>query len=384
MSFSQNFIYKVKSAGVLSLAQRYTTLKQISNTTWMGKCPNPEHQDSTPSFMVKQNSDGLESWSCFGCHSGIKGFDNYGSDNIAFMQWIYDKVYKSNLSFPEAVIKVAEFYNIELECNKYDYLYQANKVKAKAYSENLNSLALQYLKERGLDKEDIVKWRLGFDGKRIVFPILDCYNQIIGFSRRILQETKDEPKYINSVNSQIFKKQNIFYGIQFVNHKEPKLLIVEGQMDAILAHKYNVPYTVATMSCSLSDYHANYIKENNKIPIICYDGDDAGKNGMLKAINKLNDFKVPNVKILILPRNMDLADMALKLKKDLPKYVENHIMPYSTYFLQNIANELDTTMNNKIMEIAPRIRQIINNIRDPDEKHMAQNFIEKRIKLWAA
>jgi DNA primase len=383
VAFSKKFIEQIKYAGVLKLTEKYTILKKISNDTWMGRCPNPEHNDKTPSFMVKQNKNGPESWACFGCHAGKKDYYNYGSDNIAFIQWINAILYKKILSFPQAVMEVARFYNINIEQDKYDYLYDNNYKKNKAYIKNLNTDVIEYLKIRGLNEVDIKKWQIGFDGERITFPIFNAYNQIAGFSRRILQKKEGEPKYKNSFESPIFKKQEIFYGLNFVNNIDSRLLITEGQIDVILAHKYNINFAVATMGCNLSDYQISYIKEHNKIPILCYDGDIAGKHGIHKALERLYLAGIQS-RVLILPENKDLADIANKLKENLSQYIETHTMPYFQYYLQDIINGLDVMISNKIIETMPRIKQIINNIKDPDEKVIAKNFVQQRIKLWAA
>lgn len=84
--YPRDFIDKIKeSVNLVELIQEYTELKKIGRYIWTGKCPHPKHDDSTASLIVYTNHN---SWCCYGCHAGKKAKDNYGSDCIAFIQWI--------------------------------------------------------------------------------------------------------------------------------------------------------------------------------------------------------------------------------------------------------------------------------------------------------
>ena len=87
MKFQRDFIDKIKeSTNLVELVSEYTELKQEGRYIWRGKCPHPDHDDSTASFTINTRTN---SWCCYGCHSDKKGINNnYGSDCIAFIQWI--------------------------------------------------------------------------------------------------------------------------------------------------------------------------------------------------------------------------------------------------------------------------------------------------------
>ena len=376
MNFSKEFIEEIKRYGVLEIARRYTELKP-SGSNYIGKCPNPSHSDSTPSFVVAQNGP-YESWHCYGCHES-----GDGSDNIAFVQWINRKLGR-NISFQEAVKMIADFYHIKIEEDKRNPVYDNNLKLAKAYQKNLTFDEAAYLIDRGLDYSDIEKWMIGFNDKRIMFPIKDKFGRISGFTGRIIDNNKypDEPKYKNSKNSEVFNKSNILYGINNFDSSSKYILISEGVMDVILAHHYGVRYTVATLCCHLSKQHMDIIKNMNKEPVLCFDGDSAGQKGIQSALRDLSSFGIKNTKIFMLPKNKDLADISLEYRDNLRDYIESKMISYSQYMLNNVANELDAMINSEIQRAIPKVRNILNSIEDKDELIMAKSYIKNRIHLW--
>ena len=382
---SKEFLQRIQKLGVFKIASYYTELTKESNGIWKGRCPNPNHQDNTPSFMVQIEPDDNQHWCCFGCHVGAKGGNNFGTDNIAFVQWLYFNKYKKFLTLYQAVQILCKFYHVDIEEDKYDYIYRQNENSCKHFEKNITDEVRYYLNWRGLDDVDIKKWRLGFNGERITFPIMNSSNRIIGFSnRRYIKKSKPESKYINSKTSPIFNKKKVLYGIQFVNKAQKELFLVEGQLDAILAQKYGLENVVATMTCHLSEDHIRIIKNGGFAPVFCYDGDEAGRRGVQKALEILYKAGVTNAKVLIMPTGKDMADLATNKKHSLKDYVYAHTMPYSQYILGNLANEIDSKINSQIQLMIPKIQEILSTIIDPAERLMAQNYINKRIFMWQA
>lgn len=384
------FIRKIKECGVRRLAERFgTQLHQVNENTWMGHCPNPMHEDSHESFMVSLNPDGLESWCCFTCHQGAKGDGNYGSDNIAFVQWMFSNTHKgAEMNFKEAVKTIAKFYGIPMEQGKYDFVYKENERHCTEYEKSLTDFVRLYLYGRGLEDEDIKKWRLGFDGDRVTFPIFSADGSIVGFSNRAFSKVAIDSgrKYVNSKTSPVFKKNELFYGLNFASRSNSgSLFIVEGQMDAIMAHKYGIDNAVATLTCKLSAWHINYIKEHNLSPVLCYDFDEAGQDGMQRAMRALYAAGIKNIKLVVLPDKRDIADLGRDLKENLPTFIEAHTMSYSQYLLSGIANRLDSVIMEEQQKCMSEVRVALDNITDPDERMVAENFIKNRIfRAWAA
>lgn len=388
---SQEFINKIKKLGVRRLAECLTELTEASPGTYMGRCPNPDHEDAKASFMVKENEDGMESWCCFGCHTGEKGGENFGSDNIAFVQWIYYHKFRQVLSFPQAVQKVAKFYGVPMENSRFTMVYRKNREVMEHCEQQITPFVKLYLTERGLDETDIQKWHLGFDGNRITFPIFNSTNEVIGFSNRAFSaEAMKKQKYWNTPEKiggkeTGFHKRACFYGIQFVNPADRRLFIFEGQMDAIIASKYGIPNAVAIMTCHMTDEQAQYIAGHKFIPIVCFDPDDAGKKGAMQTMEKLQKHGVKESRVLFLPDSRDMADLGRDLKEKLYSVVMPRVMPFYQYILKEVADEMDATILEKQEELMPKVKQAIANVADEDERELAKSFIERRIfKTWAA
>jgi DNA primase len=241
----------------------------------------PFHQEKTPSFMI---SPERRMWHCFGCGEG--------GDIFRFLMKY------ENLEFYEALKVLAEKAGIELkrvspaEQRQFGVLYDINEAAAEFFRENLNrsAPARDYLKNRGIKDETAEKFNLGFAspgfedltvflinrgfemgdlsrsgmtirnerGKyfdrfrgRLMFPLLNSFGKTVGFSGRILPQfdNGETAKYLNSPETPIFSKSRIIYGLSRAKEairEKGFVLLVEGQMDVVLAHQDGVENAVAT------------------------------------------------------------------------------------------------------------------------------------------
>lgn len=387
---SQKTIDKIKEQGVFDIASKYTILKKASNNLYIGRCPHNDHNDSDPSFRIFINDDGSESWACMGCHCGKKDERNYGSDNIAFVRWLSDNKKNSNkpFTFIEAINYLSSVFGIPLEKDKNSQIYDDNLKLANIYREAHTEFSYRYLFNRGLSLDEINKWNIGYLAKenRITFPIYNIHKQIIGFSNRLLNYTKSstEPKYSNSCTSEIFQKKNVLYGIQFYNNNNEYLYITEGQLDVILANKYGMNNVVCTLGCSLNEEHMDMIKKINKTPVLCYDNDEAGQKGIKKAAELLKKNGFDNTMVLVLPLKTDLAEIALKYKEGVTKYVNDNTTPYVRYAIMKILNKMD----NMVLDITEKAKKEIdqfllnNDANDLNMYNLSENYVKKRLHMW--
>lgn len=376
----QDFIDEVKnSVDMLELASRYTDLKKIGDGIYGGRCPNPSHRDSDPSFTVFVKD---QSWCCYGCHQGNKykgkthEDTNYGSDCFAFMQWIT----KGKLNWRQAILKLAEENNILLPDDENNALYSTNFNLAYSYTLNLKGKSLDYLLNRGLTEQDCRRWMIGFDGVKIVFPLLDRYKRVLGFSRRWLVTPENcRDKYRNSKTSDIFNKSFYFYGMHLFDPNHDYVYITEGSMDVILGNKYGLPNTLATLGTSFTESHAEVIKKLKKIPVFVMDGDLAGLKSAKKSIDKLAAIGVYS-KIAMLPESKDLADLACELKEDLKAYIDKRTFTYGFFKVQNIINQYDSKMNELRLAFMPEIKEVLESISGEERKVIA-DFVYDRLKI---
>ena len=312
-----------KTSLVEYIEKHWAPLKKVGSN-FLTRCPF--HDDSNPSMSVN-DSKGL--YHCFSCKAGgnlitfVKEFKNLNSaeaiDEIC--NFFNIKIRKAKTNFQEDLNTKKELYNFN---NEISNLFNKFLLQSKNGKD-----ALDYLKKRGFDKKDIAdnnlglapnKWdflvsfinkdkknmdlavKLGlivkkeeehklydFFRNRIIFPIANRQNQVLGFAGRSINN--ETPKYINSPESEIFLKRKMLYGInKFSNLKRGKsnyIFIVEGYTDVMMMNKYKFYNVVATMGTALTIEHANEIKKYSNKVILCYDSDEAGINASFKNIEPL-------------------------------------------------------------------------------------------------
>lgn len=382
----------MQNCGVTAYAEQFVELKPCGSNILSGRCPHPDHNDSTPSFRIFKNKGKYETWCCMGCHSGKHDNENnFGVDNIAFVRWMsHTKSASHTKTFAEAVKELCRFYNIPIQYECVDdnivQLYKNNAEKALQWHRLLKDkpTVVKYLSSRGLDAIDIKQWLLGYDGHRITFPIFNSSMQVSGFSNRCFDRASTESgiKYINSANSPIFNKREILYGAQFLNKSNKEIIIVEGQMDCILAHKYGLKNVVATMNCHLSDEQAKFIKDNELYPVLCYDSDSAGIKGMQTSIQVLLKAQVQHINILKLPIGKDMADIALEQQYNLVNYKESNTEPYWNFLLSIVAQQYENHISLLNKRILPTINNILQNINSNEEYILAKSYIKNRLHIY--
>jgi DNA primase len=373
--FPQEFIDKVKdSVDMRKLAEEYTVLEKVGNGVYRGPCPHPEHDDKHPSFCVWEKS---QSWACLVCHHGKKTdkFKNYGSDCIAFIRWI------KKCSMPMAIEFLANKYGIPLPSKKNQKLLDMKKVLAYSYMDNLKGQALNYLLDRGLSKEDCYEWGIGYDGQKIIFPLLDRYKNILGFTKRwiVMPEDRDD-KYKNSSNSAIFNKGMYLYGTHKLDLEFRELRITEGSMDVILPDKYGVKNIVGTLGTAFTDGHIEIIKHYKMIPVFCFDGDPAGLKAINKSIFLLAEQGIYS-KILILPEGKDMADLAMELKEDTEAYIQEHSITYGNYLISNEMNSYLSKVNELKLLYYPKLLKILKQVPSNDEQKILKSHIKNLMNI---
>lgn len=375
--FPDKFIKELKDkTDLVQLVKEYTKLKKVSPGVWQGVCPNPNHDDGTPSFTVWQKTN---SWACYGCHSGKKGVEgNKGSDAIAFLQWI------ENLQWRQAVIKLAQWNDIPLPTDKNQKEFKKNYNLNQKFRRDLYSHeeALDYMYDRGLDDIDIESWNLGYDknNKRIVFPLLSKYKDILGFNKRVIDPNyKGGDKYINSSSSEIFNKSIYLYGIHNLDNECNEIRITEGSMDVILGHKYGVKNIVATLGTSFTEQHAKAIQKTGKTPVLIFDGDNAGSSGILKAISYFDALSV-YCKIVHLPKGKDLAELSLELKFGIETYIKRNSVTAGYEQISKVVNEYHSSLYSIRLEYIPKLEEIMKNV-PKVEQRMLKSYVKDELNI---
>jgi DNA primase len=245
--------------------------------------------------------------------------------------------------------------------------------------------AYEYLYDRGLDDETIEKWTICYDKyeDRVVFPLFDSYNNIIGFNKRLvtLQTKGLNRKYIHSSDSEIFKKSQYFYGMQFLDRSKDYIILTEGVFDVILPQMYGASNVICGLGTTLSEYQINVLAKLGKTVIVVYDNDEKGSKTMKKVMPLLESSGI-SAKLLVLPEGKDLAEVTLELKYDILEYILDNSVTYGYYQIQNSIN----AFNRDLYDLYHKYNNIFDTVKDSvpeSEKSSIQLFIDNCFRKGA-
>lgn len=328
---------------IVEVVRRYVDLRPVSGR-WMGACPF--HQETKPSLSVN-SEEGF--YYCFGCQAA--------GDVISFYQRI------NGLEFKEALEQLATEAGVELRGYRPDPEAGQRKKEKKAcldlhelaaasYARNLGHAAgrkaARYLAERGLNRETVESFRLGYSlddwqgfervllGKgftreqgvacglltenkekgriydrfrdRLIFPISDLSGKVIAFGGRILTNVDDQPKYINSSDSPIYKKGDHLYGLfQARGHitRTRRALLTEGYMDVLSMHQFGYREACGVLGTALTPEQVKRLSGFcNRVDLV-FDGDAAGRKAALKSAEMILHAGM-KCKVVLLPEGEDV------------------------------------------------------------------------------
>ena len=366
---------------------------------YFGVCPF--HDDHSPSMSVSFEK---QIYRCFSCGA---------SGNVFTFVSEYE-----HIGFYDAVKLLGNKvgYNLSTNVSKVktnnDYL-DIYELSCKFYQNSLNSNlgrnALEYLDKRKLDKDTIKKFRIGLSisnvsltdyliskkysldkliklgisnekgsdlfVNRIIFPLYDLSGNVIAFSGRIYN-THDPSKYINTKETEIFKKGNLLYNYHNAKDtlkKRDSIIVMEGFMDVIRASSVGINNCVATMGTAFTKEQAMLLKKITDNIILCFDGDEAGNKATLSTIEVLKEFDI-NPRIIRLPEDLDPDEYILKYGVDKFKLeIENN--------LSVIEYKMNTYKNNKnfkdLNDISKYIDESIHELSYVNDKVLIELTLKK-------
>ena len=352
----------IEQTDIVSLVSKYVKLEK-QGKNYKGLCPF--HNEKTSSFVVSPERN---MYQCFGCHKA--------GNPLKFIQDI------ENVDFKEALRILCDFNGV-----KYVDSYQKVDPNIKYYkimetakqfynkfllNDSSSQKALEYLKSRGITDEIIKDFEIGLAPNsydtiyqvltemnyleldisdvglidnssnnkyhdlfvnRIMFPIKDERNNTLGFSARIYIKDPNQPKYINSRDTKIFKKNQVLFNLNLAKsaiNKKNRIILHEGQMDVIASYKSDLKESVCSLGTAIGENQIKLISKYTKNIIIAFDGDKAGIESSKKAITlfKKHGF---NVHLVLFPQGMDPDEYVLKYGID----------KYNEFFENNIIDDIE-------------------------------------------
>lgn len=344
MNIDNGFIQSIKDkANIVDVIGDYVQLKH-TGSSYKACCPF--HKENTPSFNVNESK---QIFKCFGC--GVSG------DVIKFVELI------ENVDFIEALNILSSktglampTYGNEKDSQRYKelgILKEINIVTARHFYSNLrdSSSAKAYLYSRGITVEMIRTFGIGYsnfdqnyileltqkfgkdmviksgivierEGKliprfknRLMFPIFNANNSIIGFGGRQLEDYG--PKYLNSPETELFIKKDNLYGYNLAkkNVVDSTVFLVEGYLDVIKMHQFGFKNTLASLGTAFTKEQGLLIGKIVKNLTIIYDSDSAGLDAAKRALDIATDLGI-NTSVLILKEAKDPDEYLVKKGKE--------------------------------------------------------------------
>ncbi len=414
---------KNKLQELINIIERDVDIKEfISNfvnlekkgNNYIGLCPF--HVDSNPS-MVVSSSKGI--YKCFSCGAGgniIKFVQMH--EGLTFIETLKFISEKSNINWSEYIdtfeIKVDpeedKIKKINLEAMKFFKFnltmeLKNNDSKVKKYIEyrKFNSDVIEkfnigfsgeknslftFLLNKGFSEEEILRSGLirNYDGKlntyfnnRIIFPIQNENQEVLGFSGRTFLENDKNAKYLNSVENKVFKKRDISYNLNNSKKeilKNDSAIILEGFMDVIALDKLDVKNTVASMGI---EFNFESIKKLTNNFILAFDNDEAGLNANLRIGKKLLLNKI-NPKVLVLKKYKDFDELINNDLDniDIKKFILENQIDFIDFLISNLLLEFK---NKSIQET--KLKEVIKYVSLVDDNLLKQKYrndLQRQIK----
>lgn len=405
--FSQDWLDKLKfNNDIVSVISKYLPLKKNGKTFW-ACCPF--HHEKTPSFAI--NSQG-QYYHCFGC--GV------GGNVINFIQKI------EGVDFLEAVKILAKNANMEVPAFTEDKSIQEKRKRielyqkictdsAKFYNKVLNSnagtKARQYLDSRSVTPSTITRMGLGYspdwtslinhlhklgytnkqmveagvagekDGRvydfmanRLVFPVINHQNKVVGFSGRALEKTAFA-KYKNTSQTEIFNKSSVIFGLHTLRKARLNLnyaILVEGQMDVVSLYQAGFENAIATMGTAFNKNHVNILSRFVDKVVVCFDGDSAGQKATERSLEPLlaENF---DIKVISLPEKLDPDEFIKKYGHDKFQELLDNAQEVYEFEILNLINKSNLKDKRELAILIDKLLEIVSTIKNEVE---SQEYIK--------
>ncbi len=388
---------------VVDFLSEYLQLKQ-AGANWKGNCPF--HNEKTPSFMVSREK---QMWHCFGCGKG--------GDIFEFLMEM------EGMEFVEALKVLAERAGIEISfsgggsgvsADKKTRLREINSLATKFFQKVLKESsasveARTYLENRGVSQEMIEQFQVGFipelswtvltdflvkkkgfgieecyeagttkrsqQGRyfdsfrgRVMFPIFDVHNSVVGFTGRLLKEKEGVGKYINTPETPLFDKSRLVYGLNFAKQEAKQkgyLVVAEGQLDVISAHQIGMTNVVAASGTALTQHHIQILKRYVPQIRVAFDSDSAGERAAKRGIDLALEAGL-DVKVITIPPDAgDDPDDCIQKNPQVWRDAVENAEPVFDYYINRYVTSEVRGNSQKLKQVSDLLADELSRVGDP-------------------
>ena len=394
----------VAAANIVDVVSLRTSLRKSSGTRYMGRCPF--HDERSASFSV--NSD-LNLYHCFGCGKGgdVVTFvrETEGLDFVGAIEWLAER-FRVTVDYEESSPQADD------ARRKRERLYAVLDQATAFFERHLwagsdGAPVRAYLESRGLGEDVSKEFRLGLSPgsglaakarekgftadelraagltnqrgsdyfpPRLMFPLADARGRVIGFQARKLHDNDPlKGKYVNSPESELFKKSTVLYGLHLARPaiaKQDRAVVVEGNTDVIALRQAGFEPVVASMGTALTEHHLRELARLTKRLYLCFDADAAGEDATLRGMERAHGQGF-EIRVVVLPPGQDPADA--------PNGFEQRLGQAESYLHYRVRLELERAEDRQ--EAFVRAREILSKAEDSPERQEALRLMADRLDL---
>ena len=399
----EEFINTVRErSDIYEVVSRYVPLNLKGGRFW-ACCPF--HEEKTPSFTVTPEK-GI--FYCFGCHAGGNVFKFISlMEHITYFEAVKLQAERLGIEIPSRK-KTSEEIKFE---NEKDALLRITSSARDFYhncliKSNGGGQGRKYLAARGISEKVIKEFKLGFapdswdaltrkitaqgfsekqlvsaglaverkDGNgvydrlrnRVIIPISDISGKVVAFGGRILVDEENQPKYLNTPETEIFSKGRLLFGLDKSSRaiiSANTAIVVEGYMDAISLFSAGIENVVASLGTAFTDEHAKILSRYARRIIFCYDSDEAGQRATVRALPMMKNTGA-EVFVLIVPDGKDPDEFIRNHGKDAFKALLKNVTPVVDFLFQYKLNHTDYSTLRGKMQVLHEMLQLCLEIKD--------------------
>ncbi len=417
-------------SSILEVVSDYVTLKKTGKN-YKGLCPF--HAEKTPSFMVNEEK---QIFHCFGCGEGGDAFSFLMKvGHFSFPEAVEELAKRYGVKLPSRELSSAQ----KKEMAQGEGLFQINQTASDYFHDLLTQRregeeGRKYISQRGIHQEIITEHRLGYstdrwnglvqhlqekkvslelawklglifpkkkvgdptlqEGRRldasgwydafrgrILFPIFDLHQRIVGFGGRVIRE--GQPKYLNSPESSIYHKGEVLYGLPVAKRyavEKDCVIIAEGYFDLLTLHQYGLKHSVATLGTALTPQHIRTLKRYTNNLMTVFDADPAGVQATLRSLPLFLEEEVTG-KTIVLPKGEDPDGFLRKGNLgDFGKRVERAV-PLIDFFFERLMKAHDVKSVEGKVKIAKEGVALLGKIPDKIRRDFYTKALAERLDV---
>jgi DNA primase len=404
------------TANITEIISERVVLKNTGKD-YVGLCPF--HSEKTPSFTV---SPVKQIFHCFGCGAGGDVFSFLMKyEGIGFSEAVQSLARRYGINLPERKMTASQ----KKVASQRQQLFDLNRQVMSFFTGHLTDrssgqTARAYLEKRGFTQEIITQFGLGFapDGwdnlvgffrklnisqtlainsglivprqnkgyydrfrNRVIFPIFDVTNQIIGFGGRVLDDSK--PKYLNSPETPVYNKSRSLYGAHAAKNKAREsdcVYIVEGYFDLLALHQHGITNTVATLGTSLTAEHVSTLRRGYaKKAFLVFDSDEAGLKAARRSISLFMNESM-DAAVIVLPKGYDPDSYIFEFGRKAFEKASEKAMGMVEFLIESSIKSNGLSMEGKVRVISD-LQQPLSEIKDSVATSIYIKYLAERLSV---